>query len=70
MLSSNLEIHNLLPHILNIKSRMYLIKDLQIPLKKNLKFVSFDITNMYSKVPIKELLESIELICNHNDLND
>jgi hypothetical protein len=70
MLSSNLELHNPLPHIFIVKSRIYVIKDLQIPFNKDLKFVSFNITNMYSKVPVKELLERIELMCNHNGLND
>jgi hypothetical protein len=41
---------------------------LEIPCPKDLNFVSFDITNMYSKVPVAELIEIIKLICNHNGL--
>ena len=46
------------------------MKDLsEIPFDKYLKFVSFDITNMYSNVPMNELIKIIELMCNQNDLN-
>jgi hypothetical protein len=38
---------------------MYLIKDLQISFNKNLKFVSFDITNMYAKVPVKNYMKAL-----------
>jgi hypothetical protein len=39
------------------------MKDLsEIPFDKYLKFVSCDITNMYSKVSVKELLTTIELM--------
>ena len=33
---------------------------LEIPYHKDLKFVSFDIINMYSKHPVKELIEAIK----------
>ena len=36
---------------------------------KKLKFVSFDITNMYSNIAIIELIKIIELLCKQNDLN-
>jgi hypothetical protein len=42
---------------------------LEIPFDKALKFVSFDITNMYSNITVKELFEIIELMCNQNGLN-
>lgn len=46
------------------------MKDLlEIPFDKDLKFVSFDIKNMYWNVPVKELTEISELMCNQNDLN-
>jgi hypothetical protein len=41
---------------------------LEIPCHKDINFVSFDIINMYSIVPVKELMEIIKLICNHNGL--
>jgi hypothetical protein len=37
---------------------------LEIPYNKDIKFVSFDITNMYLNTPVKELLKIIKLICN------
>jgi len=39
---------------------------LEIPYNKDIKFVSFDTTNMYSNTPDKELLKIIKLICNQN----
>jgi len=41
---------------------------LEIPYNKGIKFVSFDIINMYFNTPDKELLEIIKLICNQNGL--
>ena len=41
---------------------------LEIPYSKDIKFVSSDITNMYSNTPDKELLKIIKLICNQNGL--
>jgi hypothetical protein len=41
---------------------------LEIPYNKDIKFVSFDIINMYLNTPDKELLEIIKLICNQNGL--
>jgi hypothetical protein len=38
---------NFLPHIFNVKIRIYSIKSLQIPFNIDLKFISFDITNIY-----------------------
>jgi hypothetical protein len=47
ILSKDLEIYIPLPHIFNVKNTIQLMKDqLEIPFKKDLKFVSFDITNM------------------------
>jgi hypothetical protein len=66
----NLEIYIPLPHIINVKNIIQLMKDLlEIPLQKDLKYVSFDVTNMYSSTPVKELIEITELMCNQNDLN-
>jgi hypothetical protein len=41
------------------------MKDLlEIPFDKDLKFVSFDIMNMYSNVTVNQLIKIIELMCN------
>jgi len=41
----------------------------EIPFDRNLKLVSYDMTNMYSNVPTKNLTEMIKLMCNQNDIN-
>ena len=64
-LSKYFEIHIPLPHIFNVKNTIQLMKDLhEIPFDKDLKLVSFDITNMCSNVPVNEQIKIIELICN------
>jgi hypothetical protein len=39
-------------------------------LRKNLKLLSFDITNMYSNIPTKNLIGIIVLMCNQNNINE
>jgi hypothetical protein len=52
MLVRKLKIHIPLPHNFNVKNTVHLINDLlEVPYNQNLKFASFDITNMYSNVP-------------------
>ena len=41
----------------------------EIPFKNDLKIVSFDITNMYTNVPTKELIEIIKYLCKQNYLD-
>ena len=66
----NLEIYNPLAHIFNVKNTIRLMKGfLGNPFGKDLKFVFFDIKNMYSNVPVKEVIKIIELMCNQNDIN-
>ena len=43
---------------------------LEIPYDQNLKFVSFDITNMYSNIPTNELIKIIYLMCNQHDTKE
>jgi hypothetical protein len=65
MLSKNLEIYILLPHIFNVKNTIQLMKDLlEILFDKDLKFVSFDIMNMYSNVTVNKPIKIIQLMCN------
>ena len=60
-LVKNLETFIPLPHIFNIKNSVHLMNDLnEIPFEKYLKFLSFDITNMYINIPTKELITIIE----------
>jgi len=64
MLSKDLEIYISLLHIFNVKNTIQLMRDLlEIPFDKDLKLVSFDITNMYSNVPVNKLIKIIELMC-------
>ena len=47
------------------------MKDLlEIPYDKNLKLVSFDIKNMYSNTPTKDLIQIIDLLCNQHDIKE
>ena len=70
MLAKNLEIHMPLLHIFNVKNTIQLMKDLlDIPFNNDLKLISFDITNMYSNVPVKELIKITEIMYIQNDLN-
>jgi hypothetical protein len=70
VLSNKLEIYIPLPCIFNIKSTTHVMKDLlEIPFDKNVKLVSFDTTNMFSNVPIRNLLEIMELLRNQNGIN-
>jgi len=56
-LSKNLEIF-IHYHTHNLKNTIYLMEDLlEITFNKDLKFISFDITHMYSHVHMKELIK-------------
>ena len=46
---------------------MYDLKD--IPFEKDLKFASFDITNIYTNIPTCRLINVISNICEQNDLD-
>jgi len=70
MLARNLEMFIPLPYIFNIKNTIQLMNDLpDIPFNQDLKLVSFDITDMYSNIPITELIKITEIMCKQNDLN-
>ena len=69
-LAKNLEKVISLPHIFNVKNSMHRMKDLQeILFKKDLKFVSFDTTDMYTNMPTQELMEIIENMWKQNGLD-
>jgi hypothetical protein len=70
MLTKKLRILIPLPYIFNIKNSIQLIEDLlDIPFNKCLKFISFDIENTYSNIPITELTKIIKVTCKQNRLN-
>jgi hypothetical protein len=41
----------------------------EIPFESGLKFVSFDIANMYTNIPTNELIGIIEGMCERNGLD-
>jgi hypothetical protein len=46
------------------------MKDLpDIQFDQDLKFFSFDIKNMYSNIPITEIIKIIEIMCKQKDFN-
>ena len=70
MLARNLEMFIPLPYIFKIKNTIQLMNNLlDIQFDQDLKFISFDITNMYSNIPITKLIKIIEIMCKQNDLN-
>jgi len=53
-----------LPDIFNGKNSVQLIEELsEIPSDPNLKKASFDITNMYTNIPTKELIDIMDRMC-------
>ena len=70
MLSRNLDTFIPLPHAFNIKNTIQLMNDLlDNHFDQDLKFVSVNIMNIYSNIPITELIKIIEIMCKQNDLN-
>jgi hypothetical protein len=54
-----------------VKNTEHLINDLiEIHYEQELKFASFDITNMYTNVPMNELIHFIELMCVQHDIKE
>jgi hypothetical protein len=71
MLSKQLRIYILFPFTFTVENIMHLTTDLrEIPCDQNLKFASFDITNMYSNVPTGELVNIIDVLCNQHDIKE
>jgi hypothetical protein len=69
-LTKNHEIFIPLPYIFNVKDTIQLMNEVRhISFEKELKFVSFDITNMYTNIPTNELIETIEIMCKQKDLD-
>jgi hypothetical protein len=58
-----------LPYVYNIKNPIHLINDLnEIPINQDLKFTSFDISNMYSNIPTTSLIHIITTMCDQQNL--
>jgi hypothetical protein len=64
VLARNLEMFIPLPNTFNVKNSIQPMNDHRdIPFDKDLKFVSFDIKNMYYNIPITELIKIIDIMC-------
>jgi hypothetical protein len=60
-----------LPYAFNIKNSVQLISDLKnIPIDKNSRLASFDISNMYTNVPTAELPSIVESACTDNRVDE
>jgi hypothetical protein len=60
-----------LPYTFNISYTVQLLNNLiDIPYDSSIKFASFDITNMYSNIPTKELLRIINTICEEQGMRE
>jgi hypothetical protein len=54
-----------------VKNTVPLIYDIiEIPYDQDLKFASFDINNMYANVPMNELIQIIDLMCDQHDIKE
>ena len=69
MLSKKLEIYTPLPYTFNVKNTVHKWL-LEIPYDQDLKFASFDISNMYSNIPTNELIKVIDLMCDQHDITE
>jgi predicted transcriptional regulator len=69
MLARYIEMLVPLPYIFNIKNIIQLMKDVpNISFDQDLKFFSFDITNMDGNITIRELIKIIEIMCKQMNL--
>ena len=60
-----------LPYTFNVENTVQLMNDLtELPYDHNIKFASLYINNMYSNVPIKEMITALEQFCEINNLED
>jgi hypothetical protein len=71
MLSRKLRTYIPLPYIFNVKNTNQLMNDfLEFPHDQDLKFVSFDITNMHSNVSTNEFVKAIDLMCTQHNIKE
>jgi len=61
MLVRKIRAHIPLPYTFNVENTVQLMNDLaDLPYDRNIKFASLDINNMYSNIPIKEMITTLE----------
>jgi hypothetical protein len=60
-----------LPFTYNVKSTIQLMNELMdIPYDPNIKSASFDISNMYSNIPTKDLIITLKKLCKVNNTDN
>jgi hypothetical protein len=71
MLAKKIQTYIPLPHTFNVKNTVQLMNDLMdLPYDRNIRFASLDINNMYSNVPTKEVMATINKLCELNDVEE
>ena len=58
-----------LPNVYNVQNSVQLMNDLsQIPFVPELKLASLDISNMYTNIPTKDLIDIIDMVCKQHNI--
>jgi len=71
MFSEKIKTYIPLPYIYNVQNSIQLMKDLSdIPYSPNLKLASLYISNMYTNIPMEELLDITEKMCYKHNIED
>jgi hypothetical protein len=71
MLTDILKTHIPLPNVYNVQNSTQLMNDIsQIPFVPELKLASLDISNVYTNIPTKDLINIINNICKNHNIED
>jgi hypothetical protein len=71
MLTDILKTHLPMTNVYNVQNSFQLIHDIsQITFVPELKLASLDISNMYTNIPTKDLINIIDTICKKHNLQD
>ena len=69
MLTDILKTHLPMPNVYNVQNSIQLMNDIsQIPSTPELKLASLDISNMYTNILTKDLIDIIDTICKEHNL--
>jgi len=65
-----MEMHIPLSYSFNVKNSVHLMEDLEsIPISHSTKFTSLEIANIYSNVPTKDIINILELLGTHHNVD-
>jgi len=71
MLTDVLKTHLPMPNVYNVQNSIQLMSDIsQMPFAPELKLASLDISNMYTNIPTKDLINIINTICKKHNKED